>query len=109
MSIDLISGIASIATERPAAAGPVRRNTVAGPAGTAPVETDFGAIMGEALGQLGQQLRQAEAVSISGIKGVASTQEVVEQVMVAEQTLQAAIAVRDKIIAAYLEISRMAI
>ena len=36
-------------------------------------------------------------------------QQVVEAVMSAEQTLQAAIAIRDKVVTAYLEISRMAI
>lgn len=73
------------------------------------VETDFAALIGEAVAGVAQQLRQAEGVSMSSIKGSASTQEVVEQVMRAEQALQASIAVRDKIIAAYLEISRMAI
>jgi flagellar hook-basal body complex protein FliE len=34
---------------------------------------------------------------------------VVEAVMTAEQTLQGAIAVRDKVVAAYLELSRMQI
>ena len=36
-------------------------------------------------------------------------QQVVEAVMAAEQTLQSAIAIRDKVVSAYLEISRMAI
>ena len=39
--------------------------------------------------------------------GKASVQQVVEAVMSAEQTLQGAIAIRDKVVAAYLEISRM--
>jgi flagellar hook-basal body complex protein FliE len=54
-------------------------------------------------------MRQAEAVSIGGVKGTASLQDVVEHVMSAEQSLQAVIAVRDKVISAYQEISRMAI
>lgn len=70
---------------------------------------DFSALIGEALAGVSDRLRKAEAVSIAGIRGNASTQAVVEEVMAAEQTLQAAIAVRDKIVAAYLEISRMAI
>jgi flagellar hook-basal body complex protein FliE len=36
-------------------------------------------------------------------------QQVVEAVMAAEQALQSAIAVRDKVVSAYLEISRMQI
>jgi flagellar hook-basal body complex protein FliE len=71
--------------------------------------TDFAAMLGEAIAGVAQQLRKAEAVSVAGVKGMASTQDVVEQVMAAEQTLQASIAVRDKIVAAYLEISRMQI
>jgi flagellar hook-basal body complex protein FliE len=72
-------------------------------------DTDFSQMIGEALGGVTEQLRKAEAVSITGIRGSASTQAVVEEVMAAEQTLHAAIAIRDKIVAAYLEISRMAV
>lgn len=70
---------------------------------------DFATLITEALAGVSGQLRKAEAVSIAGIRGDASTQAVVEQVMAAEQSLQTAIAVRDKIVAAYLEISRMPI
>ena len=76
---------------------------------TSTANADFTAMLGTAITGFAQQLRQAEAVSIAGVKGAASTQDMVEQVMAAEQTLQASIAVRDKIVAAYLEISRMAI
>ena len=41
--------------------------------------------------------------------GDVSTREVVDSVMSAERSLQAAIAIRDKIVTAYLEVSRMAI
>jgi len=54
-------------------------------------------------------LKAGEAASINGIRGKASAQQVVEAVMSAEQTLQMAIAVRDKVVAAYQEVSRMAI
>jgi flagellar hook-basal body complex protein FliE len=54
-------------------------------------------------------LKAGEAASISGMQGRASVQQVVEAVMSAEQTLQTAIAIRDKVVAAYQEISRMAI
>lgn len=70
---------------------------------------DFTSMLGGAIADVAQQLRKAEAVSIAGIKGSASMQDVVEQVMQAEQALQASIAVRDKVVAAYLEISRMQI
>jgi len=72
-------------------------------------EVDFSALLGDAVAGLAQKLKEAESVSIAGIKGMASTQDVVQQVMAAEQALQASIAVRDKVVAAYLEISRMSI
>lgn len=70
---------------------------------------DFASLISEAVADLASKLHRAEAVSVAGVKGTASMQDVVETVMSAEQTLQAAITVRDKIVSAYLEISRMAI
>jgi len=55
------------------------------------------------------QLNKAEALSLDALRGNAAPREVAEAVMSAEQSLQMAIAVRDKIVTAYLEISRMAI
>jgi flagellar hook-basal body complex protein FliE len=54
-------------------------------------------------------LRAAEATSISALQGQASTMEVVEAIKAAEQALQTATAVRDKVVQAYQEVSRMAI
>jgi flagellar hook-basal body complex protein FliE len=54
-------------------------------------------------------VKTAEAASISGVGGKANIQQVAEAVLAAEMTLQSAIAVRDKVTAAYLELSRMAI
>ena len=70
---------------------------------------DFGSVLGRMITDTAGVLRTAEATSIMGVKGQASVQEVVESVLAAEQTLQAAIAIRDKVTAAYLELSRMAI
>lgn len=54
-------------------------------------------------------IKQGESASIAGIQGKQSVQNVVEAVMNAELTLQSAIAIRNKIITAYQEVSRMAI
>ncbi|MGE0629213.1 MAG: flagellar hook-basal body complex protein FliE [Hyphomicrobiaceae bacterium] len=90
--------------------GPARARGPAAPAeGGAVGAADFTSVLSNAIADVAKQLRQAEAVSMAGINGKASMQDVVEQVMAAEQKLQASIAVRDKIVAAYLEISRMAI
>ncbi|MFD2236366.1 flagellar hook-basal body complex protein FliE [Aureimonas populi] len=70
---------------------------------------DFSAVMAEVAGNAMTSLKTAETVSIQGVQGGASTQAVVEAVMDAERTLQTAVALRDKVVSAYLEISRMAI
>ena len=70
---------------------------------------DFGVALAEAAMNAANVLKAGEAASISGIRGQASVQQVVEAVMAAEQTLQSSIAIRDKVVSAYLEISRMQI
>ncbi len=54
-------------------------------------------------------LRQGEQTAIQGMTGEVPMQEAVEKVLEVERTLQTVIAVRDKIVSAYLEISRMQI
>ena len=73
------------------------------------VKPDFSAALAEAGEGLVQSLQKAEATSIAGIKGDATTYDVASSVMEAEQSLRMAIAVRDRIVNAYLEISRMQI
>jgi flagellar hook-basal body complex protein FliE len=70
---------------------------------------DFGSMLARMATDTIDTVKNAEAVSIAGIKDKASVQQVVESIMAAEQSLQAAIAVRDKVVAAYQEISRMTI
>ena len=48
-------------------------------------------------------------MAIKGIQGQAPVQEVVQAVMKAETSLQTALAIRDKAISAYQDLSRMAI
>ena len=55
------------------------------------------------------KLKNSEAMSISGIQGNATTQSVVEAVMSAQEQLQTALAVRDKAVSAFQDISRMPI
>ena len=71
--------------------------------------TDFSAVMSQVASEAMGSLKAAETVSIQGVNGSASTQAVVEAVMNAERTLQTAVAVRDKVVSAYLELSRMQI
>ncbi|MBP0615738.1 flagellar hook-basal body complex protein FliE [Jiella mangrovi] len=69
----------------------------------------FGAVLTQIASDAVSTVKTAEATSIKGVTGEASTQAVVEAVMDAERTLQTAIAIRDKTVAAYLELSRMSI
>ncbi|KQO69554.1 flagellar hook-basal body protein FliE [Methylobacterium sp. Leaf469] len=97
----------------PSAAAPLRPASFAtmpaASTGGALPGADFGDVMAQLAAGVRTSLRTGEATAISGIQGKASTQQVVEAVMSAEQSLQTAIAVRDKVVAAYLELSRMAI
>ena len=70
---------------------------------------DFASMLGDLAAKTAGDVRNAETLSIAGVRGQASVQQVVEAVMSAEQSFLAAVAIRDKIVTAYLEISRMAI
>jgi flagellar hook-basal body complex protein FliE len=71
--------------------------------------SDFSSILKSFTTEATDTLRQGEAAAIDGIQGQLPLQTVVEQVMAAERTLQASLAVRDKLVTSYLEISRMQI
>ena len=81
----------------------------AAPAATGIPAASFGSVMGQITADAVGTLQGAEAVSLNALQGKADTREAVDAVMNAEQTLQAAISIRDKIVQAYLEVSRMAI
>lgn len=89
--------------------------TLATRSGSAPAAPGLGAAssFGEALAAAAADtvgtLKDAESMSFQALQGKADTREVVDAVMNAEQSLQAAIAIRDKIVSSYLEISRMQI
>ncbi len=76
--------------------------------GTAPLAS-FASALGNAASEAIDGLRGAEKLSFDALQGKGDTRAVVDAVMSAEQSLQAAIAIRDKIVTAYLEVSRMAI
>ncbi|GGD27447.1 flagellar hook-basal body complex protein FliE [Aureimonas glaciei] len=70
---------------------------------------DFASVMAQVTTNAIDTMRNAEVVSVKGINGEASTQAVVSAVMDAERTLTTAVALRDKVVSAYQELSRMAI
>ncbi|MFN3622612.1 MAG: flagellar hook-basal body complex protein FliE [Hyphomicrobium sp.] len=100
--IPALSGVAK--------SSPVQGDTTIRPSATVTEPgADFGSMLARMAGDTVDTLKGAEAVSVAGIRDKASVQQVVESVMAAEQSLQTAIAVRDKVVSAYMEISRMAI
>ncbi|TCL75610.1 flagellar hook-basal body complex protein FliE [Rhizobium sp. BK251] len=69
----------------------------------------FASVMSNMATDMVNNLKGAESASFAGIKGTASTREVVDAVMQAEQSLQTAISLRDKIVSAYLDVTKMQI
>jgi flagellar hook-basal body complex protein FliE len=69
----------------------------------------FEATMKDLAGGVIDTLKSAEAAATLGVRGQMPAQDVVQAIMSAEQTLQTAIAVRDKVVAAYLDLTKMAI
>lgn len=78
-------------------------------ASAAAVGVDFSQLLADASAGAANTLKSGEATAIAGLQGKASVQEVVESVMNAEQTLHAAIAIRDKLVGAYQSLTQMAI
>jgi len=71
--------------------------------------TSFADMLQDAASGTVGQLRNAEQLSVQALQGKADVRDVTDAVMNAQQNLQAAIAIRDKIVTAFLEISRMQI
>lgn len=74
-----------------------------------PTGVSFADFMNNIGTNFSDSLKAAEKTSMDGMLGKASTREVVESVMSADQTLQTAMAFRDKVVSAYLEIVKMPI
>ena len=79
------------------------------PPGTAANRGGFGALLGAAIEQAAGQERAAATASIEGLAGRASTVDVVVALSRAELAVQTAVAVRDRVVAAYQEVMRMQI
>lgn len=104
-----LSGLSGLAGARDtdmagAAAMPNMSAAIAGPSPASFAET---------MKNLGQgvvsNLKVAEGQSFASIRGEVPTRDVVDAIMSAEQSLQTAVAIRDKMVTAYLEIARMQI
>lgn len=69
----------------------------------------FGNMMSSIIKDTVNTLQTGEATAIAGMQKKVPLQQVVEAMMQAEQSLHTAVVVRDKVVGAYLEISRMQI
>lgn len=112
--IDPISSLSSVSETGTGSVSTTRY--VTGPSANDPLfgganvnETSFSEMIATVSQDAIDRLKQGEAASLAGVDGKASVQQVVEAVMAAEQSLQTAIAIRDKVVHAYQEISRMTI
>jgi flagellar hook-basal body complex protein FliE len=71
--------------------------------------SDFTSMMAQLANGTVNSLKSSEQMSIAGMSGKATTQSVVEAVMQAQESLQTAVAVRDKAVSAFQEVTRMSI
>jgi flagellar hook-basal body complex protein FliE len=69
----------------------------------------FEAALGKAFGAAVDTLKAGEAAAIQGVEGAATPMRVVESVMDAQRSLQSVLAIRDKLVSAWQDISRMSI
>ena len=74
-----------------------------------PGQVSFADALSNSASEFAQSVGNAENAAIAGIKGDMGAYEVVSKVMEAEQQLRMVTAVRDRMVQAYLEISRMQI
>ncbi len=98
---DSIKGIANGLTSLAGAAVSTAASAAAGPT--------FAGVLGGVAQDAMDSLKKSEAMSFAGIQGKANTREVVDAVMQADQTLKTAVALRDKLVSAYLDVVKMQI
>ncbi len=70
---------------------------------------DFASVLADLASQTASSIKTGEDMAIKGMKGQAPVQDVVQAVMQAQTSLQTALAVRDKAISAYQDLTRMPI
>ena len=95
--------VSSIQSLMPNAAPAMRQSEPAAETGS------FGSMLASLGNQAVESIRASEATSVAALQGQASVQEVVMKTLAAEQSLQAAIAVRDKLVSALNNLTQMQI
>jgi flagellar hook-basal body complex protein FliE len=100
----LIPALTGVAAKMPAGVG--------APApidGAAASGATFDQVLGQVFNGVVESLQKGESAAVQGLQGNIGPMQVVEAVMGAQRTLQATLAIRDKAVSAYQEITRMAI
>jgi flagellar hook-basal body complex protein FliE len=106
--IDNIKNVSSLSLTRGLDDLTSTSSSVTGSAQNAASEAmSFASVLGGMATEATNSLKLAESKSFDAIQGKANTREVVDAVLSAEQSLQTAIAFRDKIVNAYLDITKM--
>jgi flagellar hook-basal body complex protein FliE len=103
----MIDGVSALTTAKSSIAS--LGATGAAPSANAAGGADFSQILNEVSGDAVGSLKTAEASAIGGLQGTTPVHQVVESIMSAQRSLQTVLAMRDKAVSAYQEISRMAI
>lgn len=103
MTVSALSPLLDISS-----AGSAIAKTAAASAQTAGAP-DFASVLSDMASQTASSLRTGEDMAIKGIQGQAPLQDVVQAVMKAQTSLQTALAMRDKAVSAYQELTRMTI
>ncbi len=99
----MIEGISAVAGLGQAVGPPAPQAT--SPSGGVSFEDALGQADGSAI----DTLKAGEATAIQGVEGAAPPMRVVESVMDAQRSLQSVLAIRDKLVSAWQDISRMSI
>lgn len=101
MDVTALSSIGSLGSTARSGPSAAAATTATGPS--------FSDMLGQIISAGVHTIQNGEAVAIQGLTGAAPPFKVVEAVMEAQRTLQEGLSIRDKAVAAYQEISRMAI
>ncbi len=111
--LNAISALAPVASQvtqgLSGLAGASLRQGATPAAGAAQPGADFGSVFANVAQNFVDKLAEGESQAVAGIQGKAAVQDVVQAVMSAEQSLQLAMAMRDKVVGAYQEFMHMAI
>ena len=108
----MIEAISSVAINAARSVAQAAETAITGPAPAAVQsggELGFDGVLKQVTTDAIGTIKAGEAASISAMQGKESTRHVVEALMSAEQALQTAVAVRDKVVQAYQEVARMSI